>query len=152
MAVVVGEISSRVEAKPLHVIMLHDRHRLSARGSLLLSPTFVRSHKASSIRETDDFRDSVIKHTKKNNALSVEIRQLKENLLADYAKGEKIRKDVWPQYYTRKWGLNNLFKYDLRQGYRVNYTLQFDGAGIAVALLELLPHDQYDRRFRYRTS
>lgn len=92
-----------------------------------------------------------MKHTKKNNALSIEIRQPKEDLLTDYAKGEKIRKDLWPQYYIRKWGLNNLFKYDLRQGYRATYTLQFDGGGIAV-ILELLSHGQYDRRFRYRTS
>jgi hypothetical protein len=117
-----------------------------------LSPTFVRSRKASSIRETDDFRDCVMKHTRKNNALAIEIHQLEEELLTDYAKGEKIRKDLWPQYYIRKWGLNNLFKYDLRRGYRLTYTLQFDGAGIAVVLLELLPHDQYDRRFHYRTS
>ncbi len=72
-----------------------------------------------------------------------------QELLQDFTKGDKLQKDRWPQYYVKKWALRNLFKYDLRQGYRVTYTLQFEGGGTAVVLLELLSHGEYEERFGY---
>jgi len=117
-----------------------------------LPPPGARSRIASSIKETDDFRRCVKKHTKKNSVLFGEVCQVRQELLQDYTKGRKEQKDRWPRYYVEKWNLTNLFKCDLRQGYRVTYTLQFEGAGMAVILLELLSHDEYDKRFGYRTS
>jgi len=117
----------------------------------LSSPVVHSDRAASSVRETDDFRRCVKKHTKKNSVLFGEVCQLKQELLQNRIKGEKVPKDRWPQDYVQKWGLTNLFKCDLRQGYRATYTLQFEGGGTAVILLELLSHDQYEQRFGYKT-
>jgi len=114
-----------------------------------LSPPAAASHNASSVKDTGDFRRCVKKHTRKNSVLFGEICQLMRELLQDFSKGDKVQKDRWPQYYVKKWSLTNLFKCDLRQGYRLTYTLQFEGGGTAVVLLELLSHDEYDERFGY---
>jgi hypothetical protein len=104
------------------------------------------------VRETDEFRHCVRKHTRKNRPLVGEINRLVQELLHDCTKGEKLQKDRQPAYYTQKWSLTNLYKCDLRQGYRVTYTLEFEGAGLAVVLLELLSHDEYNERFGYKIS
>ena len=56
---------------------------------------------------------------------------------------------LFPPYYALKWGLNNLYKCDLALGWRLTYTLSSDGAGIRVDVLEIMPHPEYDKRFRY---
>jgi hypothetical protein len=94
----------------------------------------------------------VRKLTRKNRPLADEIDRLKRELLHDCTQGEKLLKDRTPAYYAKKWSLTNLYKCDLRQGYRVTYTLGFEGAGLAVILLELLSHDEYNERFGYKIS
>lgn len=73
-------------------------------------------------------------------------------LKEDMTLGEKISKDKWPSYYVLKWGLRNLYKINIGPDWRMPYTLEFEGAGIAVVCLDLLPHKKYDRLFGYRTT
>jgi len=69
-----------------------------------------------------------------------------------YDRGTKIPRAQFPLHYVEKWGLNNLYKCDLDLGWRLTYTLTSDGVGIRVDILEILPHPEYSRRFRYRTD
>jgi len=70
---------------------------------------------------------------------------LRENMFA----GEKIEKSKFPKYYVLKYGINNLYKYNLNGGNRLIYTLVADESGVALVVLDVLSHKEYERRFGY---
>jgi hypothetical protein len=63
--------------------------------------------------------------------------------------GEKIEKSKFPKYYVLKYGINNLYKYNLNGGNRLIYTLVADESGVALVVLDVLSHKEYERRFGY---
>jgi len=71
---------------------------------------------------------------------------LKENMFA----GERIEKRRFPKFYVQKYGINNLYKYNLDSANRLVYTLVADESGIAVVILEILSHKEYEKRFGYK--
>ncbi|MCX6777516.1 MAG: hypothetical protein NT157_01385 [Candidatus Micrarchaeota archaeon] len=74
------------------------------------------------------------------------IGELKANPFA----GIPIQRRLWPPEYVRKFGIDNLRKYDLPDGWRLTYTLQGNEIEIISIILEWLSHKQYERRFGYR--
>jgi hypothetical protein len=70
---------------------------------------------------------------------------LKGNMFA----GERIERKKFPKYYVQKYGVNNLYKYNLNSRTRLIYTLVADGSGVAVVVLEILDHKKYEERFGY---
>ncbi len=70
---------------------------------------------------------------------------LLENMFA----GESVRKNLIPQRYMRRFGVNNLFRYHLPEGFRAIYTLVRDGDEVSVLVLEALNHKSYEERFGY---
>lgn len=70
---------------------------------------------------------------------------LKENMFA----GERIERRKIPKYYVRKYGANNLYKFNLDSRRRLIYTLVADVSGVAVVALEILDHEKYGERFGY---
>ena len=71
---------------------------------------------------------------------------LKWNMFA----GERIEKRKFPKFYVQKYGINNLYKYNLDATNRLIYTLVADESGIAVVILEILSHKEYEKRFGYK--
>jgi len=71
---------------------------------------------------------------------------LKENMFA----GQLIEKKKFPKIYVVKYGITNLYKYNLDRSYRLMYTIISDASGLAVVVLEILNHKEYERRFGYR--
>jgi hypothetical protein len=71
---------------------------------------------------------------------------LKLNMFA----GEKIERKKHPRYYVRKYGVNNLYKFNLDSSTRLIYTLVAEETGVAVVILEVLDHKKYEERFGYR--
>ena len=63
--------------------------------------------------------------------------------------GIKIPKNVWPQEYVQKYAINNLWKYDLPNGWRLVYTIRGVEVEIVSIVLEWFDHKDYERRFRY---
>ncbi|OIO21109.1 hypothetical protein COV61_00175 [Candidatus Micrarchaeota archaeon CG11_big_fil_rev_8_21_14_0_20_47_5] len=63
--------------------------------------------------------------------------------------GIKIPKNVWPAEYIRRYGINNLWKYDLPNGWRLIYTLKGGEVEIVSIILEWFDHKNYERRFGY---
>jgi Txe/YoeB family toxin of Txe-Axe toxin-antitoxin module len=63
--------------------------------------------------------------------------------------GIKIPRKLWPTEYIRKFGVNNLRKYDLPNGWRLIYTLVGDEIEIISIILEWFDHKEYERRFKY---
>ena len=63
--------------------------------------------------------------------------------------GTKIPKKLWPKEYIRKFGITNLWKYDMPNAWRLIYTIQTNKVMILNVILEWFSHKEYERRFKY---
>ncbi len=63
--------------------------------------------------------------------------------------GTKISKHLWPAVYVQKYGITNLWKYDLPNAWRLLYTIESDEIRIVSIILEWFDHTEYERRFGY---
>jgi hypothetical protein len=70
---------------------------------------------------------------------------LKGNMFA----GERVERRKFPRSYVQKYGVNNLYKYNLDSRIRLIYTLIADESGVVVVVLEILDHKKYEERFGY---
>ncbi len=66
--------------------------------------------------------------------------------------GIRIQTRLWPKEYTQKYGINNLRKYDLPNGWRVIYTIRGNEIEIISIIIEWLSHKEYERKFGYKRS
>src|SRR3989344_5930329 len=74
------------------------------------------------------------------------IKDLKENAFA----GIQVPKRLIPKEYIQKYGVNNLWKYDLPRGWRLLYTITADNeVELISAILEWFDHKDYERKFGY---
>lgn len=71
---------------------------------------------------------------------------LKENMLA----GDHIPKRQIPEYYRRRFGVNNLRVYSHPEGYRSCYVLLIYDVGVCPLILDLKSHRDYEKIFGYR--
>lgn len=84
-------------------------------------------------------------------------RQLKrwiERALEDIEKdafcGIQIKKRLIPkEYYERFGSIDNLWKYNLPNAWRILYTIKRDEIVVLSIILEWLIHKEYERRFKY---
>jgi hypothetical protein len=76
----------------------------------------------------------------------------KRLLKEDPAAGEHVEKNHWPKLYVKNYSINNLFRYELPEGYRMIYTIIRKGSVIKPTILDILDHTAYDHLFGYRTS
>ncbi|MDE1869161.1 MAG: hypothetical protein KGH60_04335 [Candidatus Micrarchaeota archaeon] len=72
-----------------------------------------------------------------------------DNIKADPRCGIAISKRLIPKIYIQKYGINNLWKYDLPNGWRLVYSLKGNEVEIIAILLEWFSHKGYERRFKY---
>ena len=70
---------------------------------------------------------------------------LKEN--PEY--GDKVRRELWPNWYVKKYGIKTLFRVELNKGDRMIYTISGTRDSKNVTILEILNHKDYEKRFRY---
>jgi hypothetical protein len=61
----------------------------------------------------------------------------------------KIPKNLWPKEYIQKYGVTNLWKYDLPNCWRLIYTIYTNEVMILNVILEWFNHKDYERRFNY---
>lgn len=83
---------------------------------------------------------------KLHELISRALDDLKENPVV----GIKIPKAIWPSEYLRKYGIDNLWKYDLPNGWRLIYTIKGTSIEVMSIVLEWFDHKNYERRFGYR--
>jgi Txe/YoeB family toxin of Txe-Axe toxin-antitoxin module len=77
------------------------------------------------------------------------IQRLQENAFS----GTQIPKRLIPQIYIRAYGIQNLWKFDLIQGWRLLYTVTASKeVRLITAILEWTNHKEYERRFNYRST
>ncbi|MDD5649515.1 MAG: hypothetical protein PHF86_03740 [Candidatus Nanoarchaeia archaeon] len=74
------------------------------------------------------------------------VQDLKNNAFA----GIHIPKRLFPDEYVKKYGIKNLWKYDLPRGWRLVYTITSENEiDLISAILEWTDHKEYERRFNY---
>ncbi len=74
------------------------------------------------------------------------IRDLQQNAFS----GIQIPKRLFPKQYIQEYGINNLWKYDLPNGWRLLYTVTPENeVALISALLEWFDHKNYERKFNY---
>lgn len=77
------------------------------------------------------------------------IKRAKDDLKKNPACGIKIPRKLWPEKYIREYSINNLWKYDLPDGWRLIYTIQVNDLMILNIILEWFDHKSYEKRFGY---
>ncbi len=73
------------------------------------------------------------------------IEKLKQNVFC----GERIKKELIPQEYIQKYGIDNLLWYPLPNGWRLVYSILMDDEKIIAYIIEYFDHKNYERRFGY---
>ena len=74
------------------------------------------------------------------------IKDLKENAFF----GVQIPKRLSQKEYVQKYSINNLWKYDLSNGWRLIYTVTPENeVELIAAILEWFDHKNYERKFKY---
>ena len=78
------------------------------------------------------------------------IKRALKDLKINAFSGIQIPKKLFPKEYIQKYNINNLWKYDLPQGWRLIYTITRENEiEIICAILEWINHKNYKRRFKY---
>jgi len=72
-----------------------------------------------------------------------------DDLKKDPSCGISIAKRLIPKTYIKRYGIDNLWKYDLPGAWRLLYSVIGDRIEIVSIILEWLDHKEYERRFGY---
>ena len=74
------------------------------------------------------------------------IKDIEENVFC----GIRIPKKLIPKEYVKKYEINNLWKYDLPDGWRLIYSITTPNKiEILSIIMEWFNHKEYERRFKY---
>ncbi len=91
-----------------------------------------------------------LKHSKtEDNKLYQWICRAFEDLENNAFCGIRIRKQLIPKVYIQKYGIDNLWKYDLPRGWRLLYSVANNEVRILSIILEWMNHKNYERKFGY---
>ena len=63
--------------------------------------------------------------------------------------GIQVQKKIIPKTYRDKYDIDNLWKYDLPEGWRLIYSITNRKICVLTIILEWLNHKDYERRFKY---
>ncbi|MEK6985032.1 MAG: hypothetical protein AABX89_01445 [Candidatus Thermoplasmatota archaeon] len=73
-------------------------------------------------------------------------------LRQDPTAGNQVQRSRMPKRLQRKYGLTNLWRIALPEGWRSLYTLEAAPGNVVVVVLLIVDHKEYDRLFGYSTS
>jgi Txe/YoeB family toxin of Txe-Axe toxin-antitoxin module len=72
-----------------------------------------------------------------------------DDIARDAFTGIQIPKKLIPAKYIKDFQIDNLWKYNLPNAWRLLYSVARDEVIIVSVILEWLPHKEYERRFHY---
>jgi len=77
----------------------------------------------------------------------------RDRIAQDPTVGDSIRKSLIPKVLVRQYGVDNLWRLELPEAWRVLYSIAAKpGQEPQVFILRILTHKEYDRLFGYATS
>ncbi len=79
-------------------------------------------------------------------SIDYSVERLKMNPMA----GIQIQRKLMPKVYIQKYGIDNLWKVDLVDYWRMLYTIKGDKVEIVCFILDIMDHNGYDKIFGYR--
>lgn len=97
---------------------------------------------------TTEFRrffEKISENESRKKELVDVFKTLKENCLS----GNKIPHKQWPQIYIKKYGIKNLWRFEMKQGWRMTYTILEEKGALIVCIIEVFAHNDYEKRFSY---
>ena len=86
----------------------------------------------------------------KDITLLAAINRLFEVIVNNPFYGENAKKDLIPKEYRQKYDADNLFIADLPDYWRMIYTLESDEIEIIAFVLDIINHDEYNKKFKFR--
>ena len=72
-----------------------------------------------------------------------------EDLEKDAFCGIQIPKKLFPKEYVQKYDLDNLWKYNLPNAWRLIYTVKNNEVCVLSIILEWMSHKDYEKKFKY---
>ena len=93
----------------------------------------------------EDLKNSKTEDQKLYKWINRAMDDLEENAFC----GIQIQKKLIPKIYIEKYGIDNLWKYDLPKGWRLIYSVVNGDVQILSIILEWVSHKDYERRFGY---
>jgi Txe/YoeB family toxin of Txe-Axe toxin-antitoxin module len=78
-----------------------------------------------------------------------EIEKAINSICQDSFCGRNVKKNLIPKELIQKYGLTNLWIYNLRKDWRLLYTLGGDGIEIIAIILDWMDHKDYERLFKF---
>ena len=86
----------------------------------------------------------------KDITLLTAINRLFEVIASNPFYGENAKKYLIPKEYRQKYDADNLFIADLPDYWRMIYTLESDEIEIIAFVLDIIDHDEYNKKFKFR--
>ncbi len=106
--------------------------------------------KPSKVKFISEKLEEEFKRLEEDDPIKKAIKKAIRDLQQDAFFGIQIPKRLFPAEYVSKYGINNLWKYDLPNGWRLLYTITSENqVQIISAILEWFNHKDYERRFHY---
>ncbi|MBS3099494.1 hypothetical protein J4462_04740 [Candidatus Pacearchaeota archaeon] len=93
----------------------------------------------------EKLKDSKTEDKKLYDWINRALDDLEENAFC----GIRIQKRLIPKVYIEKYGIDNLWKYDLPKGWRLIYSVANGEVCVLSIILEWMDHKDYERRFGY---
>lgn len=81
--------------------------------------------------------------------LSKEIEKAMNEIVKNRFCGRNVRKKLIPKKLIRKWGITNLWIYNLRKDWRLLYAIEGDRVELLAIILDWMNHKQYERLFKF---
>ena len=78
------------------------------------------------------------------------INRIFDILISNPFYGENAKKDLIPKEYRQKYDADNLFIADLPDYWRMIYTLESDEIEIIAFVLDIINHNNYNKKFGFR--
>ena len=72
-----------------------------------------------------------------------------ETLKEDAFSGRNVKKNIIPKSLIKKYKLNNLWIYNLPDGWRMLYVLTSEEIQIIAVILDWMDHKDYERLFKF---
>jgi hypothetical protein len=72
-----------------------------------------------------------------------------ENIKEDPVCGVKVSKKLIPKGWVKRYGINNLYKYNLPNAWRLFYSLSGNEIELIAIVLGCFNHKEYERKFNY---
>mgnify|MGYP001562279339 CR=1 FL=1 len=78
------------------------------------------------------------------------INRVKELLKQNPFAGDQVQKDKIPQLYIKKYEVNNIWRIELADRWRLTYTIRGDRLEIINFVINIFNHGDYDKVFGYK--